>query len=211
MDARADAGGFRIRTLSTAILAGAVAVYALRLAGPVLVPLLVAVLLAYALEPPVAALVRWHVPRPLAAAAAFFLLAVLVGSVGRSVDAELSSFLDDLPPALKHVSARGDGRPSAPGPLAHVQEAATTLSAPSAAAVPTDVKRVSVVATPFNVRDYLAGATRGILSSAFQAAVVGLLAFVLLATGDLYKRKLVRLAGHDWANTRLTLDVLRTI
>jgi predicted PurR-regulated permease PerM len=49
------------------------------------------------------------------------------------------------------------------------------------------------------------------LTSIVQAVVVGLLSFLLLATGDLYKRKLVRLAGPDWISKRITLDVIRLI
>jgi predicted PurR-regulated permease PerM len=211
MAAPVDTDGFRIRTVSTAVLAGAGLIYVLRLAAPLLVPLFVALLLAYALEPLVAALVRSRVPRPLAAAAVFFLVAVLVGSVGRTATIELSSFLDDLPAALEDARAHGARHPNAPGPLASVQEAAAALSTPSPAPVDQGVKRVTVVSSAFDVREYLAGATRGVLTSIVQAAVVGLLAFLLLATGDLYKRKLVRLAGPTWANTRVTLGVIRQI
>ena len=41
--------------------------------------------------------------------------------------------------------------------------------------------------------------------------VVSVLTFLLLATGDLYKRKLVRLAGPDSNGKRITLEVIRPI
>src|SRR3954471_19282060 len=131
MDTSVERGSLRVRTASMAVLGGAVVVYVLRLAGPLLVPLLVALLLSYALEPVVAMLVRRRVPRTAAAAAAFFLLAVLAGSVGRSAGVQLSSFLDDLPRALADVNARGDRRPGRAGTLARIQEAAAELSAGS--------------------------------------------------------------------------------
>jgi predicted PurR-regulated permease PerM len=211
MDAPAEDGGFRMRTVASVVLAAALTLYVLRLAGPILVPLLVALLLAYALEPTVAALVRWRIPRPVAAAAAFFLVALLVGSVGRSVADQISSFLDDLPAALADVNSRGGSRASGPGAFAHIQEAADTLGAPSGGRTANGASRITIMSGGFDVRAYLLGATRGILTSIVQAVVVGLLSFLLLATGDLYKRKLVRLAGPDWISKRITLDVIRLI
>jgi len=40
---------------------------------------------------------------------------------------------------------------------------------------------------------------------------VALLTFLLLATGDLYKRKLVKLAGPRLARRKITIDVINTI
>ena len=51
MDAPEQGGGFRIRTFATVVLAVGATIYVLRLAGPVVVPVLVALLFAYALEP----------------------------------------------------------------------------------------------------------------------------------------------------------------
>jgi predicted PurR-regulated permease PerM len=211
MDASEGGGAFRIRTFATVVLAVGAAIYVLRLAGPVLVPVLVALLFAYALEPVVSRLVRWRVPRPVAAAVAFVLVAVLVGEVGRSVADEVSSFLDGLPAALADVHLRAPGGDEHPGPLSRVQQAAATLTAPTTSATDSGAKRITIVPGAFDVRAYLLGATRGILNSAVQAFAVALLTFLLLATGDLYKRKLVRVAGPDWISKRITLDVIRLI
>ncbi len=211
MDGPGGDGGFRVRTFATVVLAVGAILYVLRLAGAVVVPVLIALLFAYALEPIVSRLVRWRVPRPVAAAVAFALVAVLIGEVGRSVADQLSSFLDGLPAALADVNVHPPGSGSQPGPLSRVQQAAATLTAPSTSATATGAKRVSIVRGAFDVRAYLIGATRGILNSAVQVLAVGLLTFLLLATGDLYKRKLVRLAGPDWISKRVTLDVIRLI
>jgi predicted PurR-regulated permease PerM len=204
------ADGVPIRTPAAVVLGGAVALYALRLAGPVVVPVLVALLLAYVLEPLVAGLVRWRLPRPAAAAAAFFAVAVLAGSVGRTAAAEVASFLDDLPAALASAHLPGAIHTGEPGPLARLQQAASELRGRRAPS-PDGVKHVTIVTGGFDVRDYLLGATRGILSSIAQLLIVAFLTFLLLATGDLYKRKLVRLAGPDWVSKRITLDVIREI
>jgi len=212
LDASPPAGADRprVRGAATAVLAAVVAIYALRLSAGIVVPVLVALLLAYALEPAVATLVRWRIPRLVAAAAAFLVGAVLIGGIGRSVARELSSFIDGLPAALAHVQAsRGTGA-NEPGPLVHLQEAAAALAGRQAEPA-AGVKRVTIVNGGFDVREYLLGASRGIFTSVTQAAAVGVLSFLLLATGDLYKRKLVRLSGPGWTSKRITLDVIRLI
>lgn len=55
------------RGAATVIVVAAVTMFAVRLAGPVLVPILVSILLAYAIEPLMAALGHLHVPRVVAA------------------------------------------------------------------------------------------------------------------------------------------------
>ncbi len=210
MDA-SERASVHIRTYAIVVLAVAAVLYVLRLAAPIIVPVLVALLIAYALEPVVSRLVRWRVPRPLAAAVAFVLLAVLLVATVRSVASQLSSFLDGLPAALADVNVRGGTGGVHPTPLSRMQEAAAALSAPTGEPTPDGVQRVRVVRDDFDVRGYLLDATRGILNSAVQVFAVGLLTFLLLATGDLYKRKLVRLAGPDWISKRITLDVIRLI
>ena len=212
MDAPEHGDSFRLRPLATVVLAAAATLYVLRLAGPVIVPVLLALLFAYALEPVVSRLVRWRMPRPAAAAIAFALLAILIGETGHSVAGQLSSFLDGLPAALADVNVHVDrGSGDHPSPLSRVQEAAAALSTPLPRPAAEDVKRVTIVRGGFDVRTYLLDATQGILNSAVQVLAVALLTFLLLATGDLYKRKLVRLAGPDWIKKRITLDVIRLI
>ena len=77
-----------VRSVSLAVLALLGCVYALQWASDVFIPLLLGVVLSYALSPVVAQLHRWRIPRALGAAL------VLLASVG-GVGSMLYSVSDD--------------------------------------------------------------------------------------------------------------------
>jgi predicted PurR-regulated permease PerM len=115
--------------------------------------------------------------------------------------------MSTLASAARDASAHAHG----PGPLDRVRQAATEIQHASPAPVPPSVRRVVVVQRPFDLAGYFVRASRGILVTSTQLFVVALLTLLLLASGDLYKRKLVAIAGPRWAEKRLTLEVIQSI
>jgi predicted PurR-regulated permease PerM len=202
-----------VQAAAAVVLAATAGLYALRLAAPLVVPVLVALLGAYALEPIVATMVRCRVPRVVAALALFFAAALVAGSIGRGVRNQVAGFLDDLPSAIAAANQTFAGTPHAvgTGPLGPVERAAAEMHRAAAPARVAGAMPVVVVHPPFDVREYLLEATRGILASAGQATAVVLLMFLLLASGDLYKRKLVNFAGPTWGDKRRAVEVLHLI
>ena len=75
----------RAQTIALTIVAVSAAVFLLQLTASVLIPLVVALLLFYALDPVVYLLVRWHIPRPSAA-----LITIEIGPDGESSGAQRS-------------------------------------------------------------------------------------------------------------------------
>jgi predicted PurR-regulated permease PerM len=73
-----------------------VALWLASLLGPVLMPFLVSLTLAYGLHPAVERLWRWRVPRPIGAALAIVLLSVALVGVGSLIVSVLSSTLPQL-------------------------------------------------------------------------------------------------------------------
>ena len=118
-----DARGASIVTL--AVLA---ALFALQAAALFVIPLVVAVLFAYALDPFVSFLERRHVPRPLGA---LFVLVVLVSACGTSVYAlrfQAQAIVDQIPNVVKKVSHVMDGLDSGSGAgLNNVRRAAEAV------------------------------------------------------------------------------------
>ena len=55
---------------------------------------------------------------------------------------------------------------------------------------------------------YLLTITHGVLGSTIQVVIVGILTFLILTTGDLFKRKLVTLAGPALSDRKATLELL---
>jgi predicted PurR-regulated permease PerM len=205
--------GGRLRSGPVLIIAAAAAIYIARAAANVLVPVFISILLSYALEPFVLALTRWHVPRIVAGAVVGALAALLAVSVVRTAAADAMAFAAELPTTIASVES-SHRTPDAVslGVLQRIRHAVAAFApAPQSARRNGDVQRVVLVNPRFDIRAYLVNAGRGAPAAGAGIVAVVVLTFLLLATGDLYKRKLVRLAGPRWEQRHMTLDVIRAI
>jgi predicted PurR-regulated permease PerM len=206
----------RVRASAAGLLLVVGTMFVLREGQAVIVPILVSVLVAYALEPFVAALMRLRVPRAPAVVVLYLVMAVSAISLARVARSQANSFIDDLPVTIRILKATLAKNPRSDqgGPLEHlrraVNEVEATISA-GASPVAAGVTRVTQQQRHVDVRDYVldaglkAGATAGRLS------LIALLTFLLLIRGDFYKRKLAMLAGRRRDDQKLTVDVIRTI
>lgn len=61
------------------------------------------------------------------------------------------------------------------------------------------------------MREYLFWGSTSVVAFAGQATLVMFFVFFLLATGDLFKRKLVKIAGPSLAKKRITVQILDEI
>lgn len=85
--------------------------------------------------------------------------------------------------------------------------AEATGAAPPAQGVP----RVEIQDKPLDVRGYLWTGSMGVFGLLAQGLFLLFLAYFLLSAGDLYTRKLVRIAGPSLSRKRITLEVLNEI
>jgi predicted PurR-regulated permease PerM len=207
-----------VRSVSLALLAAIASVFALHVASPVFVPLLLGITASYALGPLVDRLQALHLPRALGAA---LVIAAIGGSGGWAVYAlsdDASALIESLPAATQKVrdavrAQRGGGEST----IDKVQRAAAQLEqaaqegAAAAAPAQRGVTRVSIERTRFDIKDYLWSGTLGLAASVGQAGVVVFIAYFLLASGDRFRRKLVRIAGPTFAQRRITVQVLDEI
>ena len=123
----------RPHEIALVIIATIAVLAAAKLAAEFLVPVVAGILLAYALQPPVARLEQTGLPRGVAAT---IVLVALVGSAAATVWSlrhDAAAVVAELPEAARkfRVAVRSDG---APGPLAHVREAAAELDKAAAEA-----------------------------------------------------------------------------
>jgi len=99
--------------------------------------------------------------------------------------------------------------------LQKVQQAATELQKATDSATPTQarpgVTRVQVEDAPFNVGDYVMWGSLGIAGAAGQLLLILFLAYFLLATGDLYRRKLVKIVVPSLTKKKITVQILQEI
>ena len=63
----------------------------------------------------------------------------------------------------------------------------------------------------FDIKDYLWTGTLGLAASAGQAVMVLFITFFLLASGNSFRRKMVRIAGPNFAQKRITVQALDEI
>ena len=205
------------RGVSLALLATLASIFMLHWASAVFIPLMLGLVFSYALAPAVNRLQRLHIPRAIAAA---LLMLALVGSTGwiaYTLSDDATQFVESLPnAALKIRQAARAARNQPATTIDKVQMAATQLEqAAKERAGPTTaargVTRVQIERAQFNLKDYLWARMPSLAASIGQATVVLFLTFFLLASGDVFRRKLVRLSGPTLARKRITVQALDEI
>ena len=76
---------------------------------------------------------------------------------------------------------------------------------------PRGVTKVQIEEPRFRAGDWLWYGSMGLLGLLSQAVMVAFLVFFMLASGDLFKRKVVRLVGSNFAEKRITVEALNEI
>ncbi len=214
-----------VRSLSLSIIAGLAVIIVLQYAQSVLIPVVLGILLSYALSPIVTSLARLRVPRAIGAAIA---VALLVGSVGVGIytlSDEAGAIIAKVPEAAQRIRQRVAAQRSQRGSaiLQQVQDAAKEIEKTADAATKPEedtrasrtgrdqLQRVEVVEPAFRASDYIWIGGVGLFGFIGQFAVILFLVFFLLVTGDLYKRKIVKIAGPTLAKKRVTVQILDEI
>lgn len=206
-----------VRSASLVVLATLASVFMLRWASAVFIPVMVGVLFSYALSPVVDWLQLRRIPRALSAA--LLILGILsgVGASAYSLSEDASKLVESLPAAAQKlrdsVRALTGKRDNA---LATVQRAATQIEQAAeettqAAPPGRGVQRVQIEKPKFNIKDHLWTGTLGLIGMLGQIGMVALITFFLMASGDSFRRKLVKLAGPTLSRKRVTLEALNQI
>ncbi len=198
-----------------AVLAG---IFVLHWAQAVFIPLVIGLMINYALSPLVTQMQRWHIPRAIGAAV---LLLSIVGSlsyVAYSLRDEASSMISTLPDAAKKFRQTLNKEwGSSEGTMEKVQKAAIQLeraateTGATTPAVPRGVTRVQIEKPKLNVNDYLWNGTIGLMTSLGVAAMVLFLAYFLMVAGDSFRRKLVMISGSTLSRKKVTVQMLNNI
>jgi predicted PurR-regulated permease PerM len=210
--------GTDVNTFALTVLAVIAAVLTLRYAEPVLIPVVLGVLISYVLGPMVDSLAEHGLSRWLGAALVITLLCAGLGYAAYRLTPQIVSIVDDMPEATQRLLDRSkmSRRRDEEGALERVQRAATEIDKAAAAAAepaPTarGVTRVQVVEPAFRATDYLWAGGRNVLAFLGQFAMVLFLVFFLLVTGDLFKRKLVKIAGPTLTRKKITVQIMDDI
>lgn len=208
--------GELVRNVALAVIAFAATMALLWWAREVFIPIVVSVLISYALSPIVAALVRIHVPRVIASALVIGLLAGSLGYGAYTLSDDAAAVVAALPDAavkLRQAMRRDAGEA---GTIEQVQKAAEEIQKTADAAAgsnpaPRGVQRVQIEEPAIDVREYLSWGSAGLIALAGQAMLCIFFVFFLLASGDMFKRKLVKIAGPSLEKKKITVQILDEI
>ena len=197
------------------ILAVCVVVAALQIAAPVIIPVVLAALLFYALDPVVDRIEKWRVPR---LAASLIVVLALVGVTGAGVLRiwpQIEAVVAGIPEGAARLRSvmRNLDRSGNDTILGKIREATEAIDATAAQAAPAastpGLVRVEVQ-QPWRASDWLWARGLGLLWFAGQAITVLFLTIFLLNEDDSFKRKLVS-QMETLGSKRVTVQVLGDI
>ena len=206
----------RTHGVALTVIAGCATMAVLFWARDVFIPIVVSILLSYALEPIVAAMTRLRVPRVLASMLLMIALTCAGGYVAYSISDDAAKVVAEMPAAATKMRQALRRNRAEPGAIQQVQRAADELQrtaneATGSNPVPAGVQRVQIEEPAINFREYLSWGSAGVLAFGGQVVVVVFFVFFLLASGDLFKRKLVKLAGPSLEQKKITVQILNEI
>jgi predicted PurR-regulated permease PerM len=198
------------------LLAVFATIFVLKWAQPVFIPLFLALIVAYALGPLVDWFERARIPRWFSALALLLTIVLGLGTAAWSLRDEAVDLIDTLPEAVEKFREAARREFAGPGrAIERVQKAADEIERAtvdsSSAAAPPGVTRVQIEKPKLNIREYL------VTSLATGTAIIGaglivfFLSFFLLASGDAFRRKWVKLSGPRLERRRITVQVMDEI
>lgn len=203
---------------AAAVLATLAVVYVLHWASAFFVPLVLAVMLSYAMAPLVDWLEKLRLPRTAAAAVLMTAIIWATGALVFGLSDEAAELAETLPRATRELreSLRGM-RSASSGTLENMREAAKQLERAAAetvvpAAPPVKgVTRVEIVESGISAQSLMRDGSRGIAVFSGQVLTALFLAFFLLASGDQFRRKLLKISGPALSRKKVTLQALDEI
>jgi predicted PurR-regulated permease PerM len=201
-----------VRNTALLVIAGGAALFMLQQMQSVLVPFVMALLLFYALDPLVDRMQKFWIPRVIGAVLA---LALAIGSVGvlaYMLQDQAMTVVNQLPDGARKVAALFERRRNdPPGPLDKVQQAAQELQKTDDATKPAPgVVRVQVEQPAVSASSMLLSGGVNMVMAANNVVMLLFLAYFMLLSDDLFKRKFVELAP-GLATKKITLEIIDDI
>lgn len=204
------------RGVALGILATVALIFALDWAQPFLITLLLGILFAYTLNPLVVGLERYKVPRIVGSSVVMLAVIFAIGFGTYALRGQVQRIFAQLPEAASKLSAGLNKMRSGPlSNMQNVQTAANTLEKATkdadSSTLPKRTTHVVIDQPTFKLSNFLWIGSRGVFAFIGQTAMVLFLVFFFLIGGDMFKRKLVRLAGPTLTSKKITVHILDDI
>jgi predicted PurR-regulated permease PerM len=135
-----------------------------------------------------------------------------------SLSDEATRLIETLPDAANKLHLANLKKPgTSDSAMESMQKAAAKLEQAASEAgsstpdAPRGVTRVQIEKPKLNIKEYLWMGTKGAVAFTGQLLLVLFLAYFMLASGDTFRRKLVKIAGPTLSKKKITLRVLDQI
>ncbi|WP_420996868.1 AI-2E family transporter [Cupriavidus sp. 30B13] len=193
------------------VLAVLASLYALHLARAFVIPVVLAIVIAYMLDPLVTFLCRRRVPRVIGASLA--LLALLAGAAWCAylLQDQAAGLVDRLPEVAAKLSRSLGALASGDDSMLQKIRRAATVLADTGQPPPARVPQVVVERPGDPVTNLLLAGSLGVFAVIAQAAVVLFLTFFMLVSGDMFKRKFIKMAGTTLSQKKISVHMLDEI
>jgi predicted PurR-regulated permease PerM len=206
----------KVSSVALLVIASAAGIALLYWAREVFIPIVLSVLISYALEPVVALLMRLRLPRVISAALVMIMFTGSMLYAGYALSDDAVAMVATVPQAAAKLRVAVRRSNTRSDTIQQVQQAANELqrAADETTArnpVGAGVQRVQIEEPAIDVRGYLMWGSASAAAFAGQAMLVIFFVFFLLASGDLVKRKLVKLAGPSLERKKITVQILNEI
>jgi predicted PurR-regulated permease PerM len=190
----------RLSSVPVLVIALVLGILALRLAQDFLVPLVLGLLIASALDPIVRTMHRLGVPRWLGAAAIVAGLVLALGGVAYALGDRVTTAINQLPEATGRLREELRSIGGQAGALSAIGKAADDLEAAASEAAGLQAAASSKAPLGLRLRESLVLRSMTLLGATSTMFMLVLFVYFLLAAGDLFKCKIVGLAGPAPSN-----------
>ncbi len=207
--------------VSLALLSTLAVVAMLKWAQSILIPFALGILISYALNPIVAWMMKLRIPRWVSAAVMLIVAVIGLGSLSYKLGVEGASIVAKLPESMDKLSAslRESSSGRLGGLIESFQRATGELKKAAEEVTGSNASRdeagkklsVKVEQPAVNFHQFLWMGSTSALDWVGQIVLNLFLIYFLLSSGDLFKRRLVKIAGDSFAAKRITVNILDDI
>ena len=180
--------------------------------APFFIPFCLGVLIAYALAPTTDGLTRLVRSRVLAATIVVTGVLAMLGTAAWAWSDDLSALWHRVPEATKAISTslkKVTQQPSSP--VAEVKKAAAEIESIAQTGKSTTPPAPAAAASTFSFWNVVLEGGKAVIVAITQVVSVIFLVFFMLASGDMFKRKIVRMFGDTLTEKKITIVMIDEI
>ncbi|MEC3767031.1 AI-2E family transporter [Cupriavidus sp. SS-3] len=204
----AVAGALHRASTALMVLAVLFSLYAVHVARDFLVPVVIAVVMAYLLDPLVCALQRLGLARSLASTIVLLALLAALLSGAYLLQGQVESMINSLPEMASKLSRSVGALLSGDDSMwQKIRRAATVLSG-TGQPPPARGTHVVVEQSAGQINNMLLAGSVSIFTMAAQAVVVVFLLYFLMLAGDTFKRKFIKMVGTTISEKKISVHML---